>query len=78
MCKVLYMTTGYAAITDPDKLLKVIEDLADEQLERAGLIRELTIHAVRDLGVQKIAAAAAADISRPTLDAWLGTDKEKS
>ena len=76
--KVPYMSDAYETITDPDELVDVITKLADEQQDRAELIKQLTIHAVRDLGARKVTAAAAAAVSRPTLDAWLNADDREN
>lgn len=73
--KVLYVPTDYDAITDADELLAAIAKLAAEQADRASLIKQLAVHAVRDLGAPRVGTAIAAAISRPTLNAWLASDE---
>ena len=62
-------------ITEADELLAVIAKLSQEHRERAEEIKRLTVHAVRDLGALRYAAAAAAAVSRPTLNAWLDAEE---
>jgi len=72
------MATDYAAITNADELIDEIAKLADEHRELGELIKQLTVHAVRDLGAKKLTAAAAAAVSRPTLYAWLDEEEHRS
>lgn len=67
-----------AAITDPEALLDEIEKLADEKSRLEILIREQTVRAVHHLGAKRMGAAAAANISRPTLNAWLDAYAEQA
>ena len=63
--------TSLSQITDPEDLLDAITDLADQSKRLNEEIKAQTIRAVHDLGARRYAAAAAACVSRPTLNAWL-------
>jgi len=75
--KVLYMT-NIEGITDPEDLLDAIEKLSDEAKGLNATIKAQTIRAVHHLGARRVAAAAAAAISRPTLNAWLDEYAERA
>lgn len=54
-----------------EKLLAEIQQLADKHADYAERIKLMSIRAVDELGAARIRTAAAAKVSRPTLNAWL-------
>ena len=61
-----------AEIQNSEDFLDELESLATTRSDLAEQIKAHAIRAVREFGATRMSTAAAANVSRPTLNSWLG------